>query len=195
MKKTVVSFSFIFVFVMYALYQYLGMSQTSVFVATNSTASSTSIPPLPSASKTTAPVKTVSKTSTTVKKSAVPAAPSTTDVAIQTQPNQPVTTATPVPVVKSMYADGTYTGNAADAYYGTIQVQAIVQNGKLTDVQFLQYPSDRNRSVSINTFAMPILRSEAISAQNANVDIVSGATDSSLAFEQSLGSALSQALN
>ena len=91
------------------------------------------------------------------------------------------------------YTDGSYTGNAEDAYYGTIQVQAIIQNGALADVQFLQHPNDRSTSRYINGYAMPILKQEAISAQNANVNIVSGATDSSQAFQQSLASALSQA--
>lgn len=94
---------------------------------------------------------------------------------------------------QTSYKDGTYTGTAADAFYGTIQVQATIQNGKLTDVQFLQYPNDRDDSVRINQAAMPQLKQEAIQAQSANVDIVSGATDSSQAFMQSLASALSQA--
>ncbi len=93
------------------------------------------------------------------------------------------------------FADGTYTGSPADAYYGTIQVEAIIQNGALADVQFLQYPSDRSTSRYINGQAMPYLRQEAIDAQSANVDIVSGATDSSQAFQQSLASALAQAKN
>src|ERR1035437_3582237 len=63
------------------------------------------------------------------------------------------------------YKDGTYTGNPADAIYGTIQVKAIIQNGKITDVQFLQYPSDRSRSIAINTLAMPNLTQEAIQVQ------------------------------
>src|SRR5579864_5836644 len=58
------------------------------------------------------------------------------------------------------YKDGTYTGSAADAFYGTIQVKAVVQNGKLTDVQFLQYPNDRDESIQINQSAMPILKQE-----------------------------------
>ncbi|MFI5265170.1 MAG: FMN-binding protein [Candidatus Levyibacteriota bacterium] len=95
----------------------------------------------------------------------------------------------PVPPFK----DGTYTGNAADAFYGTIQVQTVISGGKITDVVFLQYPNDRSRSIAINTFAMPNLKQEAITAQSAQVDIVSGATDSSNAFIQSLSSALSQA--
>ena len=93
----------------------------------------------------------------------------------------------------SFYKDGEYTGNAADAYYGYIQVKATIQNGKIADVQFLQYPNDRHESREINDQAMPILKSEAIQAQSAHVDIVSGATDSSQAFIESLGNALVQA--
>src|SRR5579859_2066920 len=62
----------------------------------------------------------------------------------------------------SMYQDGVYTGAVKDAYYGNIQVQAVIQNGKITDVQFLQYPNDRDTSIQINTQAMPILKQEVI---------------------------------
>lgn len=91
------------------------------------------------------------------------------------------------------YKDGQYTGNVADAYYGNIQVQATIQGGKISDVVFLDYPQDRRNSVRINTEAMPLLKSEAIQAQSAQVDIVSGATATSDAFRQSLASALAQA--
>ncbi|BCL79282.1 FMN-binding protein [Ktedonobacteria bacterium brp13] len=91
------------------------------------------------------------------------------------------------------YKDGSYTGSVADAFYGNIQVKAIIQNGKIKDVQFLQYPNDRDRSIMINSYADPQLTTEAIQAQNANVSIVTGATDTSDAFIQSLTNALSQA--
>ena len=111
--------------------------------------------------------------------------------------NQPGTSATVVNVTPTqtsgMYKDGTYTGTAADAYYGYIQVKAVISGGKLVDVQFLQYPSDQRESIRINTEAMPLLKQEALQAQSANVDIVSHATDSSQAFQESLASALSQA--
>lgn len=93
----------------------------------------------------------------------------------------------------SLYKDGSYTGSVADAQWGYIQVKAIISNGKITDVQFLQYPNERNRSIMINNYADPQLTSEAIAAQSANVDIVTGATDTSQAFIQSLSDALSQA--
>jgi uncharacterized protein with FMN-binding domain len=103
----------------------------------------------------------------------------------------PGATVTPAP--GALYKDGSYTGSVDDAQWGVVQVKAIIKNGKITDVQFLQYPNDRNRSVYINSVAGPQLSSEAIQAQSANVDVVTGATDSSLAFIQSLTDALSQA--
>ncbi len=107
----------------------------------------------------------------------------------------PVTVSTPPPATKptGQYRDGTYTGDSTDAYYGNVQVQVVVSGGKITDVQFLDHPQDRNRSIAINNYAMPILSSEAIQAQNANVNAVSGATATSGAFIQSLSSALVQA--
>jgi uncharacterized protein with FMN-binding domain len=105
----------------------------------------------------------------------------------------PTPAPTPAPAPKGQYNDGSYTGSVADAYYGNIQVRAIITNGKIADVVFLQYPNDRSTSREINGQAMPYLKEEALAVQSANVDIVSGATDSSLAFRQSLASALNQA--
>lgn len=95
--------------------------------------------------------------------------------------------------MSAAYKDGQYTGSVADAYYGNVQVQVTIAGGKLTKVNFLQYPSDRSTSRAINSQAVPYLQQEAIQAQSAQVDTVSGATYTSEAFVQSLGSALSQA--
>jgi uncharacterized protein with FMN-binding domain len=91
------------------------------------------------------------------------------------------------------YKDGTYTGSVADAYYGNVQVQAVITNGAIADVQFLQYPSDNGNSANISQRSMPLLKAEAISTQSATVDIISGATQTSQAFQQSLTAALNQA--
>jgi uncharacterized protein with FMN-binding domain len=100
---------------------------------------------------------------------------------------------TPTQNPGSPYKNGTYTGIAADAFYGNIQVQATIANGKLTNVQFLQWPNDRMRSVRINQQALPWLVQEAVQAQSWQVDVISGATDSSIAFGESLQSALTKA--
>lgn len=91
------------------------------------------------------------------------------------------------------YKDGSYRGDSYDAYYGNVQVQVTVKSGKITDVNFLDYPSDRRTSQMINEQAMPILKQEVIKSQSANVNTVSGATMTSEAFLQSLKSALSKA--
>jgi uncharacterized protein with FMN-binding domain len=99
----------------------------------------------------------------------------------------------PAPVNNGAYKNGTYTGKVADAYYGNIQVQAVISGGRLTDVIFLQYPNDNRTSQYINSQADPMLKQEAIQAQSAKVDIISGASASSDAFQVSLADALNQA--
>jgi uncharacterized protein with FMN-binding domain len=111
-----------------------------------------------------------------------------------TQPPAPTDTApAPTAVASTGLKDGTYTGAEADALYGLVQVKTVIQNGKIADVQFLEFPQDRRTSQRINFVAVPDLQQEAIQAQSANVDLVSGATLTSQAFIQSLQSALDQA--
>ncbi len=95
--------------------------------------------------------------------------------------------------LKPPFKDGTFIGKVTNAYYGDFQVAAVISNGLIADIQFLKYPNDRTRSTATNKLAMPKLKAEAIQSQSARVDIVTGATDSSIAFMQSLYSALSQA--
>jgi uncharacterized protein with FMN-binding domain len=115
-------------------------------------------------------------------------------IAAPTQAPAPTATA-PAPAVAASNGlkDGTYTGAEADALYGLVQVKTVIQNGKIADVQFLEFPQDRRTSQRINSVAVPDLQQEAIQAQSANVDLVSGATLTSQAFIQSLQSALDQA--
>lgn len=119
---------------------------------------------------------------------------------------QPAQTVTPAPQNSMMgqgmgnskmgqYKNGSFTGSVQDAYYGNVQVQAVISGGKITDVVFLQYPNDNPTSQYINSQAMPLLKQEAIQAQSANVSGVSGASATSPAFIASLTDALSQAKN
>jgi uncharacterized protein with FMN-binding domain len=95
--------------------------------------------------------------------------------------------------VNSLFKDGEFDGQIADAYYGFVQVRAIIELGKLADVQFLSYPDDKSYSIEINKKAMLLLEAAAIKNQSARVDVIAGATNTSNAFMRSLGSALSQA--
>lgn len=91
------------------------------------------------------------------------------------------------------YKDGTFTGSAVDSPYGTVQMSLVVASGKITDVNFLQMPSDMGHSAMLSRMSAPLLKQTTINSQSANIDFVSGATSTSEAYQQSLQSALDQA--
>lgn len=151
----------------------------------------------------TAPI-VVSTATSTPKTTAVAATPAPTPVATPAPTTTPTPTPDPVPtpapvVVASKptgaYKDGTYTGTSVNAYYGSVQVAAVIANGALSDVQILDYPQNARTSKKINAKALPILVSEAIQAQSSSVNAVSGASATSPAFKKSLASALALAKN
>lgn len=106
-------------------------------------------------------------------------------------PNTP--TPTPTPVSQGTYKNGTYLGDVVDAVFGLMQVKAVIAGGKLTDVQFVKYPYDNVTTKMIQDGAMPRWKANALKIQSANVDIVSGATQSSEGFQKTLASALAKA--
>jgi len=99
--------------------------------------------------------------------------------------------ATPRPATTSN-ASATVTGPVVDTPYGPVQVQVTVKSGKIVDVAALQTPSDQMRSQMIAQYAVPVLRQEALQAQSAQIDVVSGATYTSMGYAQSLQAALDQ---
>lgn len=72
-------------------------------------------------------------------------------------------------------------------------MRITLKNGKITDVTAVSYPSDNPRDQEINSYAIPQLRREALNAQSAQIDSVSGATYTSGGYKQSLQSALDSA--
>jgi uncharacterized protein with FMN-binding domain len=87
----------------------------------------------------------------------------------------------------------TVTGNAVDTQYGPVQVQITVKNGKITAAQAVQYPQDSSRDQQINSYAIPMLNQEAVSASSAHIDAVSGASYTSYGYINSLQNAVDQA--
>jgi uncharacterized protein with FMN-binding domain len=85
------------------------------------------------------------------------------------------------------------TGDTAQTRWGPVQVQITVAGGKITDVTPVQYPNGNGRDQEINSYALPVLAKEALAAQSANIDHVSGATVTSDGYVQSLQSAIDQA--
>lgn len=181
MKKIFLSTFLFFTFAAYSLYaRIIGASTPAVAL---------SLPDnnAPSVPNTPTPSTTGSKPTPTP-------SPSSKPTPKPTPTPTPNPSPVPPPVVPAgKYRDGSYTGSVADAYYGKVQVKAVISGGKIIDVQFLDYPKDRQNSVQVNLRAMPILTREAISIQDANVDTVSGASLTSAAFRESLTAALAQA--
>ncbi|MET8951814.1 FMN-binding protein [Streptomyces sp. NPDC004393] len=86
----------------------------------------------------------------------------------------------------------TVLGNVAQTQYGNVQVRLTLSGGKITKAEAVQAPkgglSDQKTAMSV-----PKLNQEAVSAQSANIDAVSGATYTSTGYKQSLQSALDKA--
>ncbi|MBF6606580.1 MAG: FMN-binding protein [Chloroflexi bacterium] len=99
---------------------------------------------------------------------------------------------TPAPAAPGAGATGQFTGPVITTRFGDTEVQMTLAKGRITDVQAVVLPSD-GRSGFISQTVAPILQSEALQAQSAQIDIVSGATYTSDAYAQSLQGALDQA--
>ncbi|MBU4216088.1 MAG: FMN-binding protein [Actinobacteria bacterium] len=83
------------------------------------------------------------------------------------------------------------TGSVVSTRYGNVQVAVTFTNGVISSVATLQAPSGRESS-QINAYATPILAKEAVAANSATIDTVSGATFTSQAYTKSLQSAIDQ---
>ena len=88
---------------------------------------------------------------------------------------------------------GTFTGDAVQTRYGAVQVEITVQDGVITSSAAIQYPNRDRHDQQINSYAVPVLNAEAVDAQSAHIDAVSGATYTSVGYVRSLQSAIDEA--
>ncbi|MDE3089862.1 MAG: FMN-binding protein [Chloroflexota bacterium] len=188
LQRFVVSAFVVFAFAAYAVHEHITNPDGASGAAPREPSAITqqlpdSLQPVPTAPAPSAPQAAPRPTAT--------AAPPARSALAKPQAAPPTTAA----IARGQYKDGTYTGPNVDAFYGFVQVRAVVRNGKIADVQFVKFPNDRRTSVRINAVAVPYLQSEAIQVQSANVDFISGATLTSEAFAESLQAALNTAKN
>ena len=128
-----------------------------------------------------------------------PATPPTTSAAAASAPPNaarstsaaPVTTAPPSTTTTAPSARSA-TGQAVYYRYGLLQLRVSVSGGHITNISRVQDEATDPRSAEINAQAIPMLHDQAVQAQSANIDGVSGATYTSEAYVQSLQSALDQ---
>lgn len=121
-----------------------------------------------------------------------PTAPSTSTPTSPTASTSTSTSTAPA-TTGAIYRDGTVTGSLVTTRFGNVQVQVTISGGVLTDVLALQLPSGDRRTDQISSTVAPILREEALTAQSARIDILSGATYTSRGYAQSLQAALDEA--
>ena len=109
------------------------------------------------------------------------------------KPAAPKTTAATTATTTSRTAlSATVDGAAVSTRYGDVQVEVRITDGKITDVNAIEYPNQEFRDQQINADALPQLRSQVLAAQSANIAGVSGATYTTQGYIGSLQSALDQ---
>ncbi|NMM30168.1 MAG: FMN-binding protein [Cellulomonas sp.] len=101
--------------------------------------------------------------------------------------------AAPAAAAAAAAKSGTFTGATAQTRWGPVQVQIVVANGKITSADAVQYPNGNGNDQRINSYAIPVLNGEAVTASSAKIDMVSGATVTSDGYLQSLQTAIDKA--
>jgi uncharacterized protein with FMN-binding domain len=128
---------------------------------------------------------------------ALPSAALPTTSTTPTSPSTSTSTTAPTTSGSSSQAKvattSSYLGSAVTTRYGVVQVKVTVKAGRITNVAFRQLTAFDPHSQQINDQAAPQLLSETLSAQNAHIDTVSGATYTSDGYVQSLQNALDKA--
>lgn len=101
----------------------------------------------------------------------------------------PAVPGTSAPASPAPSGSRTVDGATVDTEFGPYQVRVTFAGTRITDVRLITEPGDRH-SRRIAAGAEPTLRQEALTAQSASIDTVSGATATSEAYAQSLQAAI-----
>jgi len=157
--------------------------------------------PAPTVAPTPTPTPTaVAPTPSPTPTATVTVTPTPPPVVTPTPTATPTPTPTPTPTTPvSKIVDGVYTGTSVvvnvpgEGIKGNLQVVATITGGKITAITIPVSPNVDGTSVRLFNQAKPVLISEAITANSANVASFSGATYTSAAFKTSLQAALTMA--
>ena len=150
----------------------------------------------PAATETAAPAAVATKKATTApkKSAATKKANTSTSTTNSSNSSSSATAATPTPTATKATTsgvNGSFTGDAINVSYGTVQVKITVSNGKITDAVAVQAPTGRNQRWT--DYAIPNLKTQTLTAQSAAITGVSGASYTAYGWYKSLISALQKA--
>ena len=102
--------------------------------------------------------------------------------------------ATPAPAAPAPATGArTVDGPVVNTRFGAVQVELTLNGTRIVEVAALRLPAGDRRTDQISSYAEPILRSQALQAQSANIDGISGATYTSNGYARSLQAALDSA--
>lgn len=150
----------------------------------------------PAGTETAAPAAVATKKATTApkKSAATKKANTSTSTTNSSNSSSSATAATPTPTATKATTsgvNGSFTGDAINVSYGTVQVKITVSNGKITDAVAVQAPTGRNQRWT--DYAIPNLKTQTLTAQSAAITGVSGASYTAYGWYKSLISALQKA--
>jgi uncharacterized protein with FMN-binding domain len=132
------------------------------------------------------PTTAPAATTTTTRRSS--AAPTTVHATVTTPPT--TTVAPPTTVAATVRSA---TGPNVNYFFGTLSVKVTVSGTKITGVSIASLSDGGNpRSQYIDQQSIPMLIQQALAAQSAQIQGVSGASYTSQGFDQSLQGALKQ---
>lgn len=109
---------------------------------------------------------------------------------VTANPLPAVTTSTTMPLPRGV---AVLEGPLVRMNRGVVQVEVTMFYGTITDLEMIRYPTSDRRARQISLDAEPYLEEEALAMQSADIHIVSGATETSHAYIQSLRLALESA--
>ena len=141
---------------------------------------------------TTSPSGAGPSTSTTTATTSANTSPTTTQPpSTTTTVRQSTTTVAPTTTVRATAR--TATGPQVNYYFGTLSVSVTATGKKISKVTIATLDDGGNyRSQSIDQQSIPMLEQQALQAQSAQIQGVSGASYTSAGFAQSLQGALKQ---
>ena len=161
-------------------------TEASVLRATPTTISSAAPTSVPAATAMSILGVTSSSASSTAALEATGAARTSASSTTTTKVTSTTTSAASAATRAAGYSDGTYTGSGTSRH-GSIWATVVIQNGRIVSARITnsttRYPTSRIAS----------LPSEVVAQQSTDVNYVSGATDSSMAYLDAVASALTQA--
>jgi uncharacterized protein with FMN-binding domain len=129
---------------------------------------------------------------TTTPKAAPRTTPPSRTTPLSRTPSAPRTASAAPTTTAPVTTQRTVVGAAYDVSYGTVQLQVKFRGHQIVDITALSMP-EGGRSGDISARAEPQLRREALTAQSANINAVSGASYTSAGYARSLQSAIDKA--